>query len=170
MKRALSAIALIGALSCCTAPQPTAWSKSGASQPDLDGDSARCNVQAWQQVPAYQQPSTPVTGYSSSCTGSGAYINCQTQPIGGGNNAPLGDSGWFTRQQQDRDRVESVRNSAFLACMYDRGWTINRANASSGAGAAPRKPIASLRRGEQCAETIECDVGLYCSKQSAVCE
>jgi hypothetical protein len=112
---------------CVIPPQQThTWVKAGATEHDWRADSAGCNVYAHQTVPQYQppvnnRPSSPPNYY---CDRAGSGLDCRPQPTyGGANDAPVGAGGTagFAMGRQ-RAANEQARNSAFVSCMYQRGW------------------------------------------------
>lgn len=161
-------------LSGCAAPRFTeevVWHKPGATQAMLDGDSHRCNAIAWRQVPAYQPPQHPTTQFRTNCTAIGSSVDCDTYALDGG---PRLSAGSALTVANEKAQVARVRNSAFIACMYERGWsreTIVHDHSPVKTPTARPAPsaLAPGEVGAGCSRNSECNAGLYCHAQMAMC-
>jgi hypothetical protein len=123
MNSAQLAIAATAVLVGCATQHPTRWTKAGATSQAFEADKARCTVYAHRAVPAYQPPQNPPTKYKSDCVGDRYSWNCETRATDGGYRSPIDG----LMQGQDMARVDNARGAAFSGCMYDRGWTLQRA-------------------------------------------
>jgi hypothetical protein len=165
------AVSVVAAIGCATGDRAT-WNKAGATQASLDGDAARCNSFAWQRVPAYRPPQYPTTTYQTNCSGDRYSVNCKTEALDGGRNVPLGMGGLAGMREADEQRqVDAARQSTFMACMYDLGWSRETATVDARTS-APNDRGSALKWGDVgagCLSNRECNEGLICNAQMRMC-
>lgn len=105
-------LCIIGAITLLTGCTQTVWEKQGATQFDLDTESARCRMVARGTPMPYSPPSAPTYSATTTVIGNTAYTTL----------SPAADPGAGMQQLGSTMMYIAKRESIYNDCMISLGW------------------------------------------------